>query len=185
MGGSYCWVHAWNCHGNAEISWHFIQCVGSKDSCTHGPLSFRSSYPTKGAAVFSFRTAPTGCAVAICETRACRSGVLSCSCQLKPCCISFMSNHLAENQEEQKKPRILLVYPFASVLKELTVPNPQSLALGEGGAGPCPADYDQLRSPRVAEQGCSPTTAVWLGSIFRLCNESCICFWNCWVATHA
>lgn len=100
------------------------------------------------------------------------SGVLRCSCQLKACCISFMSNHLVENQKEKKKNQTQILFcPFASVLKELNAPNTQGLALGEGGAGPCPAGCDQLHSPRVAEPGFSLH-----GSIFRLCNGTCICF---------
>lgn len=156
MGGSYCWVHAWNCHGNAEISWHFIQCVGSKDSCTHGPLSFRSSYPTKAAAVFSFRTAPTGRAVAICETGACRQrgAVLQLSAEIL---LHFF--HVKppgrKSGGKKKQTQTMLVCPFASVLKELNAPNTEGLALGEVGAGPCPAGCDRLCSPCVAEQGCS------------------------------
>lgn len=56
---------------------------------------------------------------------------------------------------KKKQTQTLLFCPFANALKELNVPNTQSLALGEGDAGPCPADCDQLCSPRVAEQGCS------------------------------
>lgn len=149
MGGRYCWVHAWNCHGNAEISWHFIQCVGSKDSCTHGPLSFWIFLPHEGRGCVFLQDSSQAELWPSVRPRCAGSRVLCCSCQLKSCCISFMSNHLAENRGGGSQ--TLLVCPFVSVLKELNTPNIQSLHMEKVVL----VLVLQTVTSSCAEQGCS------------------------------
>lgn len=87
-----------------------------------------------------------------------------------------------------KKAKTLLVCPFVSVLKELNMPNIQSLAHGEGGAGPCPADCDKAAAePRLscmaAFSGCTmrPIIVGWphMLQILGLCVRNLSHFSAC------